>query len=210
MPILFNVDATTSFIISSMAGCPVDLVLYDEGRTRLIKTEVETPIPLRLKMLDPDCLGVRAARRVMLLAHHQGLAMRADGHLDQTRIDEHGAHLDISSVHWELLERRRHIRVPVTVPVSLRIVVDGESEPELDVIHGTTLDMSISGAFVKTADLPPEGSLVEFAVSLNGEEIRTLAVVAHVALERSGVGLHFVEYLENARYLLHGFLSRAA
>lgn len=193
-----------------MAGCPVDLVLYEEGQTRLIKTEVVSPLPLRLRVLDDVRRSLRAGHRVMLLAHHEGLAMRADGHLDQFRTVDNCMYIEISNVHWELLERRRHIRVPVVVPVILRMVTDSDEEPSVQAIMGTTLDMSISGAFFKSKELPPEGSLVEFSADLDGEVIRTLAVVAHATSERSGVGLHFVEYLENSRHLLSLFLSKAA
>jgi hypothetical protein len=113
-------------------------------------------------------------------------------------------------VHWELLERRRHIRVPVNVSVTMRAVVENENKPVVDVITGSTVDLSISGAFVKATMLPQEGSLVEFSTELNGETVRILAVVAHITRERSGVGLHFVEYLDNARYMIHEFLTNAA
>lgn len=193
-----------------MTGCPVDLVLYDEGQTRLIKTVIATPLPLRLKVLDDSRDGVRSARRVMLLAHHEGLSLRADGHLNRVVNEDLDVFLEINQVHWELLERRRHIRVPVNVEVNLRAVLEGGAEPTVDIITGTTLDLSISGAFVRATTLPQEGSLVEFSAELDGETVRILAVVAHITRERSGVGLHFVEYIDNARYMIHEFLTNAA
>ncbi|MFI5384786.1 MAG: PilZ domain-containing protein [Fimbriimonadales bacterium] len=203
-------DATTSYILSGMTGCPVDLVLYDDGNTRLLRTEIASPLPLRLKVLSGSQSGVRAGRRVMLLACHEGLALRGDGHLDQYRSEKGGLELEIGSVQWELLERRRHVRVPLNLPVTLRAVAQGDDEPTVENITGTTMDISVSGAFVKAAVLPDEGSLVEFTTHIQGEELRTLAVVAHVTHERSGVGLHFVEYLGNSRHLLREFLTRAA
>jgi hypothetical protein len=193
-----------------MAGSPVDLVLYDEGCTRLIKTVIDTPMPLRLKVVDENAKDMRAARRVMLLAHADGVALRADGHLDSLSREADGLYVQLSHVTWELLERRRHVRVPVELPVRLSLVVEGEVQPEIDGWVGTTADMSISGAFVRCSDLPDAGSLVEFSTVVDDEEVRTLAVVAHSSKERGGVGLHFVEYLGNARFALHGFLAKAA
>ncbi len=136
--------------------------------------------------------------------------MRADGHLDQIARDEEGVHLAISQVHWELLERRRHVRIPLYVPVTLRTVVEDGETTEVACFEGYTVDMSISGAFVKMSPTPASGSLVEFSMDLEGEPVRTLAVVAHGGDDRGGVGLHFVEYVGNARFLIQGYLSRAA
>lgn len=207
---LNSVDAATDFILSGMTGCPVDVVLYDGGQTSLLKSTVESPAPLRLAITKGAIEGIQPGRRVMLLAYHDGLAMRADGHLDQVRILDEGRYLEISNVHWELLERRRHIRIPVSVPVDIRVVIPGRDASTVHVIGGSTLDMSISGAFVRATELPEEGSLVEFATELDGEPVKTLAVVARVTRDRNGVGLHFVEYLENSRFKLQDFLSKAA
>ncbi len=203
-------DATADFILSGLAGCPVDVVIYDDGQTQLLKSTVEHSVPLRLN-IEQGCLdGIRPGRRVMLLAYHEGLSMRADGHLDQIRSHEDGRSLEISNVHWELLERRRHIRVPVSIPVALKVVIPGRDNSTVHTISGTSLDMSISGAFVKVSELPQEGSLVEFSTEIDGEPVRTLAVVARVTSDRHGIGLHFVEYLESARFKLQNFLTKAA
>jgi hypothetical protein len=146
----------------------------------------------------------------MLLSQHNHLAMRADGHLAQVENTSEGLFLEINQVHWEILERRRHVRVPVSADVTLRAVMENEDQPSVEVLNGTALDLSVSGAFVTGKDLPKEGSLIEFSINLDGVTVRTLAVVAHNVNGRMGVGLHFVEYIDNARYLLHGFLTRAA
>jgi hypothetical protein len=204
------VDATTSFIVSGMKGAPVDLIIYEEGLTRLVKTTVDNPTPLRLRIVDKGHKAIRPGRRVMLLSNHEGLAMRADGHLNDIQCDSTGMFLDVSNVHWELLERRRHVRVPVGVAITLRTVVEAEDEPTVELLTGSTMDMSVSGAFVRMDQLPEQGSLVEFVAELDGVTVRVLAVVAHITPERKGVGLHFVEYLENARLTLQTFLTKAA
>ncbi|HVT13085.1 MAG TPA: PilZ domain-containing protein [Fimbriimonadaceae bacterium] len=203
-------DATADFILSGLTGCSVDVVIYDDGQTQLLKSTVEHSAPLRLAV-QLGCLdGIRPGRRVMLLAYYEGLSMRADGHLDQIRSGENGRCLEISNVHWELLERRRHIRVPVSIPVAIKVVIPGRDTSSVHVISGTSLDMSISGAFVKVSELPQEGALVEFSTEIDGEPIKTLAVVARVTSDRNGIGLHFVEYIENARFKLQNFLTKAA
>jgi hypothetical protein len=205
------VDATTSFIVAGMTGAPVDLIIYEEGLTRLVKTHVDTPTPLRLKVVDGGRKEIRSGRRVMLLSNHEGLAMRADGHLNDLQRDPSGMFLDVSNVHWELLERRRHVRVPVNVPITLRTVVESQdSAAAVELLQGATMDMSVSGAFVRMEHLPVQGSLVEFVTELEGVPVRVLAVVAHLTPERKGVGLHFVEYLDNARLTLQTFLTKAA
>lgn len=207
---LIDVDATTSFIVSGMVGAAVDLVVYDGGRTRLIKTVIENAMPLRLRVIDEGHQRLRPARRVMLLSQHNQLAMRADGHLSQVETTPNGTYLEVNQIHWEILERRRHVRVPVSVEVTLRAVVESEEQASVEVLTATAVDLSVSGAFVTGPNLPKEGSLIEFNVDLEGVPVRTLAVVAHNASGRMGVGLHFVEYIDNARFLLHGYLTRAA
>jgi hypothetical protein len=193
-----------------MGGAAVDLVVYDGGRTRLIKTEIAHAMPLRLRVTDDSKHRLRPARRVMLLAQHNHLAMRADGHLAHVEQSPEGLFLEVNQVHWEILERRRHVRVPVSADVSLRAVMESDDQPMVEMLRGTALDLSVSGAFVTGQDLPKEGSLIEFSIDLDGVPVRTLAVVAHNASGRMGVGLHFVEYIDNARFLLHSYLTRAA
>ena len=207
---VFSVDASASFIVSGMVGAPVDLVVYDAGRTRLVKTVIDHTMPLRLRQVEALKPRLRPARRVMLLAHHDGLALRADGHLSRVDAGDESVFLEINQVHWEVLERRRHVRVPVKADVSLRMVVEGEEQPVVSQLNGTTVDLSVSGAFVVGTNLPAENSLIEFSIDLDGHHVRTLAVVAHNTTGRQGVGLHFVEYIDNARFLLHGFLTKAA
>jgi len=202
------VDGTSNFVAPGLIGHPVDVVLYDDGETHLIKTEVVEATPLLLRILGKSRAGVRAGRRVMLLAHYDGFALRADCHLNQLRVEEDVALLEIGNINWEILERRRHIRVLVSVPVVLRTVHQGNSEPEVRTLEGTATDMSISGAFVQIEGFVDEGALIEFSAEINGQTIRTLAVVARTV--SSGIGIQFVEYLDNARHLLHGFLTRAA
>jgi len=196
--------------MSGLEGYPVDVVLYDDGETHLVKTQVVAISPLQLKVVGQNRFGLRAGRRIMLLAHYEGLALRADGHLDRFRSADDGLFLEISNANWEVLERRRHIRVPVEMRISFRAVYATDEQPEVRIVEGTTLDMSISGAYVKTDDLPEEGALVEFSAEIDGQTVRTLAMVAHVSPEVGGVGLQFVEYLDNARHILHGFLTHAA
>lgn len=193
-----------------MVGASVDLVVYDGGKTRLIKTVIEHAMPLRLRQVEANKPRLRPARRVMLLAYHEGLALRADGHLSHVDSSGEDTFLEINQVHWEILERRRHVRIPVKANVSLRTVIESDEQPVVTQLDGTTVDLSVSGAFVTGSNLPNENSLIEFAIELDGQLVRTLAVVAHNSSGRHGVGLHFVEYIDNARFLLHGFLTKAA
>ncbi len=192
-----------------MIGCGVDLLLFDEAETRLIKTQIEQPLPLRLRSVGAEASIPKSGRRAMLLAHFDGLPMRADGDLDTVGSDGEGVWFEMNGVRWEVLERRRHVRVPVSVPVKLRLC-DGDDDSPGTEIEGMTRDLSISGAFVKLSQVPEEGTLLEFEAEILGQTVRTLAVVARKVPECSGVGLQFVKYLEDARPQLHGFLTKAA
>ncbi len=203
-------DASTSFIVGGLTGCPVDLIIYNDGETRLVKSVVHNATPLSLRVEAGSVEGLRPALRVMLISMSDGVALRADGHLDQIRTESGEFFADLSSVHWEILDRRRHDRLPVNLPISLRLVTDHRHETVISSTEGTAVDMSISGAFVAMKEMPVPGSLVEFNTVLSGEPVRALAVVAYLSELRGGAGVHFVEYLGNARQAIHSYLSAQA
>ena|SRR5579862_8378982 len=192
-----------------MSGCKVDLVLYHEGNISVVPTVIASPIPLVLLAVGDANPSLRVGHRVMLLAHHEGLAMRAEGVLDLVIDGLEGTEYEITDVQWELLERRRHIRVPVSVSVSMQTVRRTKDE-FVKTYTGTTFDMSLSGAFIHANELPEENALVEVTIELEPNKVKTLAVVARVHKEGIGAGLHFVQYLNDSQPLLEEFLFDAA
>jgi len=107
------------------------------------------------------------------------------------------------------LERRRHERVPVKLPV--RVEYGGESHTYL------THDVSISGIFVRTDVPQPLRKLISLKVQLlpSDQSIEYDAVVVHsiaagAALEQGlvpGMGLQLYRLENNVRGLWEGYVS---
>src|SRR5579862_3133479 len=193
-----------------MTGSPVDLVLYGGGHTQLLQAELLEAEPLRLRYVGSFGQRIQPMQQVMLLACYDGMRMRSAGVLD--RVHEHDGvfDLNVSDAVWELLERRRHIRMPVRLPVKLRAVDQGGADLFGPSIDGATFDLSVSGAFIHVNEMPREDALLEVEMQIEGTLIRTLAVVARLNVDRGGMGLHFVEYLDDALGTLTCFLENAA
>lgn len=203
-------DETIAAVLGDLTGKSIDLVVYDNGVTRLFKTVVDLTNPLRLRVVEGDHAILRSGRQVMLLSRAEGNAFRADGHLDTIRRDNKGCFLEIGKLAWELLERRRHVRVAVETRVTLSAVEESDEGPRVRSSLGETFDLSDSGAFVKMDEPAAEGSLVECTLHLGKHEVRVLAMVAHHPVDQQGVGLHFVEYLGDAKPKLQQFLTEQA
>lgn len=200
------VDVATQMIVAGIAGQEVDLVVYDEGLTKVFRARVKSAQPLVLQVDAGPKEALRIARKAMILTQTDGLSLRGEGHLDGIRWVDGSAFLEISNANWEVLDRRRHPRFSVDVPVEMRLVSESADAPAIVIHDGRTVDMSISGAFVKMDQPPAAGSLVNFTAWINSKAFKALALVAHAA-NNGKFGVHFVECYGSGNTDLQNFLS---
>lgn len=200
-------DAATQFVVNRLAGQELDLVVYDEGLTRVFRVNVNSSQPLVLSFSGDRKDALRSTRRVMVVAHADGISLRGEGHIDQVRWDGKEATLEIGNVNWEVLDRRRHPRHSVDFAVEMKLVMEFDDNAEIVTHTGQAIDLSLSGSCVKIAKAPHLGTLVNFNGTLNGKPFNALALVAHVGTDGS-IGVHFVEFYGNSSADLSDYLKK--
>lgn len=192
-------------------GQAVTVVFYADGCPWIIHARVVSSDPLAIETHDPAVLQLELDRKVVVLAQEAGTIVKADAHVVGCSRGEDGWRIAMEATPWETSERRRYPRFGLRLAVTLRQVEERAGVAELIDVRGETEDISIGGAWVRTRDLLPEGTLVEFRSILSDTEtFRSLAIVTHSNEVRGGMGIEFVEYLSGARGTLDAFLGRAA
>jgi hypothetical protein len=185
--------------------------LFGEGRLRNTAfSTVSSEAPLFLDCVASDVQRVRFPRKVVLVSYENGRLLRGEAEaVSMKKVDGH-ARLEMAQVVWEDLDRRRHQRVNVELPVSLRAVYEHNGDTVLSVVDGATVDLSVGGSRVHVETPILEGSLVEFLVEFTPKEsIRALGIVAHANPDKS-IGISFLDYVGAARTRLEDFLAEKA
>ncbi|MFQ3678689.1 MAG: PilZ domain-containing protein [Fimbriimonadaceae bacterium] len=109
---------------------------------------------------------------------------------------------------WEEVDRRRHPRYRVQVPILLRVIGERSLRAGIEEIQVTSRDIGLGGVWVDCPTLLPIGTLVQVIAQLKPQEtVRMLGAVAWSEDSGEGFGIEFVEYVGGARYYLHTFLS---
>jgi hypothetical protein len=185
--------------------------LFGDGRLKNTAfSTVCSEAPLYLDCVAADVQRVSFPRKVVLVSYENGRVLRGEAEaISMKRVDGR-ARLELSKVVWEDLERRRHVRVDVKLPVSLRAVYEHNGDTVISVVEGFTEDLSIGGSKVRAGTPILEGSLVEFLAMVNEkDEVRALGIVAHANPDNS-MGIGFLDYVGAARTRLEEFLADKA
>lgn len=197
-------DTTTSLIGSVSVGSPVDIATYTEAEARLLKGMIVSAEPLQIRVGPTVDAEPYRDRTVTLLTTLDGSMVRGEGRI----VGFEGGVLTFADASWQPLDRRGYPRFAFQARASLRVVIEGEAQLRIQRVDAEILDLSANGVYVIGGVFPPKGTLVEFQTDLGAREISCLGVVARVT--EHGAGIHFVEYLGNARSLIEATLAAAA
>ncbi len=199
-------DATTQLIVSSLLGQTADLIVYEEGLTKVFRAEIKRVQPLQLLVRGEQRPALRTARRAMLIGQAEGVSLRGEGHIDAAHWTGSGTSVDVVNTHWEVLDRRRHKRYNQSLKVRLKMVTEEGENTYLKQFEGETKDISLTGANVVMSEAPVAGSLVSFELEFEDRNIGGLALVTH--LDKGGAaGLHFVEFFLSGASELGSYLG---
>lgn len=185
-------------------GSPVDIATYTEAEARLLKGLIVSAEPLQIRVGPTVDAEPYLDRTVTLLTTLDGSMVRGEGRI----VGFEGGVLTFADASWQPLDRRGYPRFAFQARASLRVVIEGESQLRIQRVDAEILDLSANGVYVIGGVFPPKGTLVEFQTDLGAREISCLGVVARVT--EHGAGIHFVEYLGNARSLIEATLAAAA
>lgn len=193
-------------------GSNVSIIFYVDGRPVAVYGEVTQAEPFTVWTHNDGAMHLSEGRRAMLVIFDGTDFNKAEAELHSEPGDG-GWTVVAKSFGWESVDRRRYPRFDVHVPISVRAVLELDNGPSVARIEGTTEDLSIGGAWVKTQHAIPSASLVEVTAELDhGVVIRALSIVKWADREHNGVGfgVEFLDFLDGSRYALHQFLNKKA
>ncbi len=206
------VDSLFEHISLIKPGSLITLVFYSDAQPNAILATVEGTHPFVLRTADDQAAQLKSIRKVMLVSQEGPKLLRAEAHIEHCVDSSNGWRIEVGFLRWEQVDRRRHPRYNIELPVAIRAIQEEEDGTAIvRLFQGTSVDVGLGGAWVTMQELPEQGSLVEFSSDLpSGDAVRALAIVVHACPERQGVGLEFLDYIGGARYHLHNFLSKAS
>lgn len=156
------------------------------------------------KDLDP---GTRA-----LFVYQEGQELhKASTRVSFVKEDDGLFFVDTSTVLWESVDRRRHVRRQVEVPVAFKFVQDSDGDVRMEACDGLTIDLSAGGSCVSYPKPPPVGTLVDCAFVLGSSApSRALGVVAWIREASGEFGVEFLDFVGDAKNGITSFLNRMA
>lgn len=194
------------------SGASVSLVFYVDGAPVALSGNIAELEPFTLITTDDQAARIQGGRRAMLIVQSGREFSKAEAELDAFPT-EGGWKLVAKSFGWETVDRRRYPRYTINVPIAIRAVLENDGEARILHISGVTEDVSIGGAWVKTTEVVPGGSLVEVTAEFEpGAPIRALSLVKWADADRDGLGfgVEFLDFLGGSRYALHQYLTQQA
>lgn len=184
------------------------MVFYTEQGSVAIKASIASASPLSVVVSSADVKLIAEGNRTLLILFDHKEYFKAEAVVTTVAGGDGDCTIQLSDELWEEVDRRRYPRVPTEVPVELRAIRESDGKAEVERFSGTTVDLSVGGAWVKLDHSIEPGSLVEAQFALSPQEnVRILGVAAHRSGQTSGFGLEFVDFVGSARYVLHTYLS---
>jgi hypothetical protein len=189
-------------------GLPVRAIFYTAKGAVPIKAAVRSLDPVSLMASSNDSSLVADGNRVLVVFYDRKRVFRSEGKVNAVSHKNGEWFFEITDENFEQADRRRFDRYVLSALVELVLIGEGEDgESSVHHVHGETLDLSVGGAWVLLEEDIKEGTLVEFKCSLsNSDTLRVLGMVVQRKKGQDGVGIEFVDYLGNARDMLHQYL----
>jgi len=184
---------------------------FVNGKPMAVNCIVTSEAPLVLFTKDARVTGLGLPQAVIMVWHRGEDVVKGEADVVAVKPWKSGYALEIKHTQWKEVDRRQYTRYKMTLPVSLRAVMDCRGSTVFTVFQGETVDVSAGGAWVKVEPQIAMGSLVEFKTTMpDGESFSAFAMVAHQSKERGGVGLEFLDFLGGSRESLEERLKQAA
>ena len=184
-------------------------VVWIDGRPIAASCKVRSTNPITIYTAESDFLDFNYPCAVTLLWTSDGRVVRSESNISRADELDIGALLTIDFVKASELDRRRHSRIPATVPVAIRTVPTDPCETPIHLYQGFSKDVSFGGAWVELDDAPKLGTMVEFIARPEGlPTVRMLGVVAHQ--DTNGIGVAFVEPVIGTRENLNEWINHVA
>jgi len=192
-------------------GRPVRLVVYSDQGAVGIKAVVSSTAPFEVRLKDGHVgMATNGTRLLVWVAEHPQPS-KAEAII--TLVSREGDELTwrIEGIDADHRERRKYDRRSEAMDVELKVVDETSEGSRIVRYKGTTLDLSMGGAWILVDRAIEIGSLVEFQATLpNGGVFKALGRVADKAMSRAGIGIEFTDYSGDSRNSLFEYFNTAA
>lgn len=153
---------------------------------------------------------LRRGGRVMLLKPRDGQFEKSEVQIVSLQKFRNTHRIGFEAPAWQSTDRRRFPRFECQVPVIVRLVAEDTEGIHLRTSVGITDDLSAGGAWIRSEQTTPEGTVVQVEMNLYSNACRALGVVVRNEPGRDGFGIEFLDFIGSSRYALTDFLRQAA
>ncbi|MHB8635816.1 MAG: PilZ domain-containing protein [Fimbriimonadaceae bacterium] len=188
-------------------GARTSLVFYRDSMPIVVEAEVVNLKPFQLATTNPSAGRLARMRRALVVRQDQAQIWRLEAEVKDAVADNDRWICTLEPMKWAEIDRRRHPRFAVKLPVSIRAVIESDGQFQHTDVPGTALDLSLCGARVMIDAAIEPGALVEISIELsNRQSMQALAVTAFTKPYQGQLGFEFIDFVGNAQYMLHSFL----
>lgn len=182
------------------------VVAYQDGAPRFGTGKLVSVAPFWLKTTS-DGFELQPGQRVLLVQQEGKNVGKASGVVSSV-VD---GVAEVDNLAYEEVDRRRYPRHEIGVQVSIRAVSEVEQQAHIVHFEGSTKDLSLGGAWINSDIGLAPGSLVDVQITLrSGSQSRILGIIAWTDDQNPGFGIEFLDFVGDARYRLHEFMSQNA
>jgi hypothetical protein len=188
-------------------GDRTSLVFYQDSMPIVVEAEVVNLKPFQLATSNPTAGRLARMRRALVVRQDNTQIWRLEAEVKDAVAVKDQWVCTLEPMKWAEIDRRRHPRFAVKLPVTVRAIIESNGQFEHTDVPGTALDLSLCGARVQIeAEIEP-GALVEITLEFpNRQSITALAMIAFTKPYQGQLGFEFIDFVGNAQYVLHSFL----
>lgn len=186
------------------------LAFMIDGRPLAVNCRLTSESPVRAFTKDRRIQDLAYPCPVILVATKEDKIVRIDAEATSFEEATNGFTVNIQRINVKPSDRRFYTRYPIEVPVSLRAVCEVKESTVISVSMGTTKDVSLGGCWLEVEPVVPMGSIIECKFKIEGEEIWTLAMIAHENPNRGGNGVEFLDFYGDSKDKLERLLKKVA
>jgi hypothetical protein len=173
----------------------------------VVDAEVINLRPFQIATRNPSAGKLARMRRALVVRQENAQIWRLESEVVEAIPDGDRWICTLEPTKWSEIDRRRHPRFSVKMPVEVRAVIEQDGEFAHTDIPGLALDLSLCGARVQIeAEIEP-GALVQIKLDISSRQsIQILAMTAFTKPYQGQLGFEFIDFVGNAQYQLHSYL----
>lgn len=196
---------------SALERATITVVVNLEGAPRSLRAAYVSSEPFTVETDNTWARSLAPETKLLFVVQSGTEIIKGTGRVIDNVESGQNWRIVVENVLWESVDRRRHSRKAVHLPVEYRVVEEDASGTRMERGSAMTMDLSVGGACLKADRLPNNGLLVDVSLSLNGfDATRALGVVVWVRPIAGEFGIEFLDYFADAKKVLGEFVEAAA